>query len=128
LSGFQAHATHAIHIHEFGDLRKGCESLGGHYNPYGTVHGRFINREPCKSDENSRHAGDLVNNITANSQGRVILKYFDPLVITPEVIGRSVVIHKGVDDLGLGNNAESLITGNAGARMACAVIGLAGNK
>ena len=23
----------AIHIHEFGDERKGCESLGGHWNP-----------------------------------------------------------------------------------------------
>jgi Cu-Zn family superoxide dismutase len=35
-----------------------------------------------------------------------------------------VVIHKGEDDLGLGFNKESKITGNAGARMACAIIGL----
>jgi len=36
-----------------------------------------------------------------------------------------LVIHADKDDLGLGDNAESLITGNAGKRIACAVIGYA---
>jgi len=35
-----------------------------------------------------------------------------------------VIIHKGEDDLGLGGDAESLITGNAGERVACGVIGI----
>ena len=32
------------------------------------------------------------------------------------------MIHEGEDDLGLGGNAESLITGNAGARLGCCII------
>ena len=39
------------------------------------------------------------------------------------VIGRSIVIHQKEDDLGNGNDNESLITGNAGKRIACGIIG-----
>ena len=38
------------------------------------------------------------------------------------IIGRSLIIHADKDDKGLGNNVESLITGNAGKRIACSNI------
>ena len=43
------------------------------------------------------------------------------------VVGRMVVIHENRDDLGLGTGSlrkESLLTGNAGKRLACGIIGL----
>jgi Cu-Zn family superoxide dismutase len=97
-------------------------SAGPHYNPHRQNHGNiFIHGK-------KRHVGDLVNNIESNGRGDVFLQYEDDLVQLSgpySVIGRSIVIHQNKDDLGLGGDAESLKTGNAGGRMACAVIGLA---
>ena len=41
------------------------------------------------------------------------------------VIGRSMVVHEGEDDLGKGGHSDSLTTGHSGARVACGTIGLA---
>lgn len=124
LRGFQPDQTHAIHIHEFGDTRQGCMSLGGHYNPFGTTHGSRDH------PEHPRHAGDLINNLQTDHRGRFQYQYEDPLLSlwgSETIYGRSIVIHEGRDDLGLGNNPDSLKTGNAGGRMACAIIGRSGN-
>lgn len=121
LSNLPPNSTRAIHIHEFGDFTEGCKSAGPHYNPHNQTHGTiFIDGMP-------RHAGDLINNITSDDKGEVFVEYMDDLVKLfgkDSVIGRSIVIHKRPDDFGLGDNEESLVTGNAGDRMACSVIGL----
>lgn len=113
--------VHAIHVHEWGDLRKGCESLGAHYDRLGThTHGSiFVPNRP-------RHAGDLINNIEFDSKGRFRFTYMDNMLTLfgdDSIFGRSIVIHAKQDDLGLGGDAESLKTGNAGKRIACAIIG-----
>lgn len=114
--------TLAIHIHEFGDTTDGCKSLGGHWNPTNKQHGSIW------LDISNSHAGDLINNLKSNSNGKFVYEYEDPRLslkgnIEESIIGRSVVIHKGVDDLGLGLDKMSKITGNAGDRLDCAVIG-----
>ena len=43
------------------------------------------------------------------------------------VVGRSLVVHAGTDDLGKGGFEDSLTTGHAGGRVACGVIGIAKN-
>tara|TARA_B100000085_G_C18236753_1_gene388219 strand:- start:106 stop:582 length:477 start_codon:yes stop_codon:yes gene_type:complete len=110
---------HGIHIHETGDLRMGCKSLCAHYNPHGKVHGG--------RDDKIRHVGDL-GNVLANKNKKVSTTFSDKLIKLRgkySIIGRSVVIHEDEDDLGKGGDKESLITGNAGKRIACGVIGYA---
>ncbi len=118
--GLRPGAIHAIHIHEYGNLTEGCKSAGAHFNPHATEHGSIYVGGP-------RHAGDLINNIQGDANGIFELTYQDPLVSLhgdeESVIGRTVVLHAKPDDLGLGNNKESKITGNAGDRIACSIIG-----
>ena len=113
ISGLEP-GKHGFHIHEYGDLSNGCESAGGHYNPDTVEHG----------DISQGHVGDL-GNIVANSLGIANFLIKAPRVyLTGErsVVGRSIVVHSGQDDLGKGRDAESLKTGNAGDRLACGVI------
>lgn len=109
---------HGFHIHEYGDLREGCSSLCLHFNPNNVVHGGI--------DSKVRHAGDL-GNIEVSKNGTCDCIIYDKVIKLNgkyNIIGRSVVIHEKEDDLGLGGDKESLITGNAGKRIACGVIGI----
>ena len=109
---------HGFHIHQYGDLTQGCVTAGPHYNPHGVTH--------AGPEDVVRHVGDL-GNVQADADGNGKYSNLDPMVqlFGPfSVIGRSCVLHKSTDDLGKGGNAESLKTGNAGARIACGPIGL----
>lgn len=115
---------HGFHIHQFGDLSNGCISAGPHFNPNALTHG--------SPNDTVRHVGDL-GNLEANSAGDSVFELKDKQIQlsgSHSVIGRAVVVHELKDDLGLGTGtkeAESKKTGNAGARIACAVIGIAMN-
>jgi len=118
LTGLDPTAQRGFHVHTAGDLSNGCASAGGHYNPFSKDHGA--------PTEKNRHVGDL-GNIQSDASGIAIGNLTDSLVklIGPtSVIGRAIVVHGGVDDLGKGTSADSKKTGNAGARSACGIIGL----
>jgi len=88
-------------------------------NPFSKTHGAPSDTE--------RHVGDL-GNFKTDAQGNAKGSVTDEQVklIGPEsVLGRTIVVHAGTDDLGKGGHEQSKTTGNAGARPACGVIGIA---
>lgn len=120
LSGLPPNKKLGWHIHQFGDLRdlKSCQTVGSHYNPHDKNHGGPHGK--------SRHVGDL-GNLKSNSQGKSTTSVrVKGLKLSGKysVLGRALVIHSGEDDMGLGGNKDSLLTGNSGKRLGCAVIGV----
>jgi len=119
LKGFEPNTIHGFHVHEAGDLTDRCMSMCAHFNPYHTNHGGPLSKE--------RHVGDL-GNVKANAKGEVHHTFYDDCIrlrgIKCNILGRGLILHENEDDLGQGDE-ESLRTGNAGKRIACAVIGYA---
>jgi Cu-Zn family superoxide dismutase len=71
-----------------------------------------------------RHAGDM-GNIEAGVDGKAHIDYVDAVMtLTGEhsIVGHAVIVHEKEDDL------KTQPTGNAGARVACGVIGIAKGK
>ena len=102
---------HGFHIHEFGDLRDPQgQSAGDHFNPTGHKHGGPTDAE--------HHAGDL-GNIEADQNGEATVNVEAPWLKLHYVVGRSLVVHEGQDDL------KSQPSGDAGGRAALGVIGIA---
>jgi len=111
---------HGFHVHQFGDNTNGCVSAGPHFNPDGCSHGAPTD------PQGERHAGDLGNVEAAGGTAKISIS--DSMIsLTGEksIIGRTMVVHADVDDLGKGGHELSKSTGNAGARSACGVIGIA---
>ncbi|MGE5682884.1 MAG: superoxide dismutase family protein [Bacillota bacterium] len=104
---------HGFHIHQYGDISsKDGKSAGDHFNP--------TNKPHAGPGDAMHHSGDM-GNITAQTDGTAHLD----MKINGEInsiIGRSVIIHEKEDDL------MSQPAGNAGARIAAGVIGIANAK
>jgi len=120
LVGLKKNSYHGFHVHESGDLSDKCESMCAHFNPRGKNHG-------CPGSK-ERHVGDL-GNLATNKNGEAKYTMYDDVIrlrgTAANIIGRGLIIHADPDDCGLGGHADSLVTGHAGKRIACAVIGYA---
>ena len=103
---------HGFHIHDAGDCSSGDGmSTKGHFNPFGRPHAHFSSAE--------RHAGDMPA-LRSDQSGRARLDAeLDLITVAPgpaSIVGRGLIVHADPDDY------KTQPTGNAGARIACAVI------
>ncbi|TKR67984.1 hypothetical protein L596_024043 [Steinernema carpocapsae] len=109
---------HGFHVHQKGDISNACLATGPHFNPTNKAHGA-----PTDSE---RHVGDL-GNLESPTNGPtdiVIEDKFISLNGAYSILGRAIVIHEKADDLGKGGTEASKVSGDAGARIACGVIGI----
>jgi len=111
ISGLKPNATHGFHVHEKGDCSSGDGmSTGGHFNPAGKPHG---------PQSGEHHAGDMPS-LNADSYGNANVS-FDLHGVSigsgsADLVGRGLIVHRDPDDY------KTQPTGNAGPRIACAVI------
>ena len=123
IEGLKRTGLHGFHVHESGDLTSQCESMCAHFNPFGKTHG-------CPGMSN-RHVGDL-GNLQPDTNGIAHYRMVDNLIklrgSKSNIIGRGLIIHADEDDCGKGGDEASLKNGNAGKRIACAIIGYSKNN
>jgi Cu-Zn family superoxide dismutase len=117
VEGLVPNQKHAMHIHEFGDATSADGSAaGGHYNPEKHDHAL-----PAAGHGHKRHAGDL-GNLQADASGKaqyeLVVDNISLAGLKNPILGRGVIVHAKPDDGGQP-------VGNAGARIACGVIGIA---
>ena len=111
VSGLTPDAEHGFHVHEKGDCSSGDGmSAGGHFNPAGKPHG------PQATDH---HAGDMPN-LKADAYGNASATFEIPGVSigsgAADLVAKGLIVHRDADDY------KTQPTGNAGPRLACAVI------
>ena len=112
VSGLKPNQEHGFHVHDKGDCSSGDGmSAAGHFNPNGSPHGHHSTL--------ARHAGDMPN-LNADASGNASMTAELDIITVSEgptsVVGRGLIVHAQPDDY------KSQPVGNAGSRMACAVI------
>lgn len=111
VTGLAPNQEHGFHLHEKGDCSSGDGmSAGGHWNPDGMPHG---------PQNAPHHAGDMPS-LKADASGNAKASFtLADLTVADgmrSVLGRGLIVHKDPDDY------KTQPTGNAGARLACAVV------
>lgn len=110
--GLKPNSEHGFHVHEKGDCSSGDgNSAGGHFNPQGRAHGRH--------GMGAHHVGDLPS-LRSDAAGVARFNFESRSIAVgsgdADVVGRGLIVHANPDDY------TTQPTGNAGARLACAVI------
>jgi len=114
LKGLPVSGPVGFHIHEVGECEPSSDfkSAGGHFNPGSADHGFLAPNGP--------HVGDMPNQYVG-SDGTLTAEVLNPLVSLTDgnngILERSLIVHSGPDDY------RSQPSGDAGNRIACAVIG-----
>jgi superoxide dismutase, Cu-Zn family len=100
---------HGVHIHDKGDCSApDATSAGPHFNPKAAEHHGGLSTPV-------RHGGDLGNmQVDSNGKGLLVVQVSD--LTMDQVVGRSILVHAGKDDL------QSDPAGNSGARVACGTL------
>ena len=116
LAGLQPGATHALHVHEFGDCSApDATSAGGHFNPGQQPHGD-------RAAGGAHHAGDIPNQTAGDNGEAAVDQALAGLEIASgganDIVGKGVIVHAQADDY------TTQPTGDAGGRIACGVIEL----
>jgi Cu-Zn family superoxide dismutase len=110
--GLKPGAVHGFHVHEKGDCSSpDGNSAGGHFNPEGKPHGQH--------GQGTHHAGDLPS-LRADANGMATFNFDSKSIRVgsglTDVVGKGLIVHRDPDDF------TTQPTGNAGPRLACAVI------
>jgi superoxide dismutase, Cu-Zn family len=114
VTGLKPNAEHGFHVHDKGDCSSGDGmSAGGHFNPLSAAHGGH--------HTTTHHVGDLPS-LETNASGIARFYFESPSIAVgtgdSNIVGRSLIVHRDPDDF------TTQPTGNAGPRLACAVISL----
>lgn len=91
---------YAFHIHEYGNCTPPFDKSGAHYS-----------RMP---EPHPDHSGDMLPLL--GNQGYAWTAFYDKRITIPEIIGRSVIVHRMRDDF------TSQPSGDSGEKIACGVI------
>ncbi len=110
--GLKPNTEHGFHVHEKGDCSSGDGmSAGGHFNPTGAPHGSHA--------MGMHHTGDLPS-LKADANGVARFSFESSTIAVgsgiTDIVGKGLIVHRDPDDY------KTQPTGNAGPRLACAVI------
>lgn len=106
----KANKSVAVHLHMMSDCGNNAGNAMGHWNPTNANHGKF--------GSSSFHLGDI-GNIPLDAKGHVTYTIttnawnINGSDATRNIVGRSVMIHSGVDDY------TTQPTGNSGTKIGC---------